>query len=290
MMSKIKDFWHRNRFYYDWKIFYRKGKPGLILNNTAIEFKEFPVKKNCWGADPLLFEYNGNLYLFFELFDKKKNKGVIAVSVFDGQKFGDYKIIIEEKGHLSFPFVFQFNNQIYLMPETGYEKSIILFKAIDFPYVWERDKLILSGVNSSDSIFTLIDNKPVIIASILCGDASTCYNSYFELDESLKIKELLYKSKKSNLGVRNAGPIFVDNNTFFRSGQYSPNNDYGKALAFFPFNPKNLKTEYSCENKFDGIHTYSCSNNVEIIDVRTKKINSLLKMFFIIMKRIVFKK
>ena len=53
---------------------------------------------------------------------------------------------------MSFPFLFEYQQELYMMPETRESNSIRLYKCIEFPLKWEYQKDILSDVEALDSI------------------------------------------------------------------------------------------------------------------------------------------
>ncbi len=80
-------------------------------------------------ADPFLFVKDDRLYLFFEQF-YMNTKGVIAMtSTNDLVNWTDPVVVLEEPFHLSFPWVFRRNGNVYMIPETGGDKSIRLYVA-----------------------------------------------------------------------------------------------------------------------------------------------------------------
>lgn len=296
-MGKLKVFWQRNKYEVSWNILFRDGHPGFILENKSAPFSLIKIKNDYWGADPLLFETDGKTYLFFELFNKKKKKGTIAVSEYVNNSFNDYKEILSEPFHLSFPFVFKYKGEYYMIPETGSVHKIILYKAKNFPFEWEKENVLLDNLSSSDNI--VFHNQ--LISSIMDGNPSTCFNVQYELDEELKINKEICRSNSSPNGVRNAGPIFKYKNCFVRVGQYCPNNDYGKGLSFyktdsfktidsFAFLKTILPEDIFGESIYSGIHTYSFSSMLECVDAKIVKKNSLFKMFTILMRRVFLKK
>lgn len=49
-----------------------------ILNDTETEFTVIKDSYRYWTADPFLAEENGKYYLFFEVYDRLKRKGVLG--------------------------------------------------------------------------------------------------------------------------------------------------------------------------------------------------------------------
>ena len=140
------------------KISYRKliNKlyPNMVWNvyfkNTDIKsssFKNFiKIKnpKNKWFADPFLFKSNDITYLFVEDYDVKLKKGSISVFTLNKNKYEFLGKVLEESFHLSYPYVFNYEGEIYMIPETSSQHCIKLFECVEFPIKWEFKKNIIN--------------------------------------------------------------------------------------------------------------------------------------------------
>lgn len=80
-------------------------------------------------ADPFLFVHNDRLFLFYELKDFKTSGVLMMTSTADLKKWTKPVCVLKEPYHLSFPWVFEHNRIIYMLPETGASGSIRLYKA-----------------------------------------------------------------------------------------------------------------------------------------------------------------
>ena len=75
-------------------------------------------------ADPFLFVKNEKLYLF--------SPGVIMMtSTVDLKNWSKPVVVLKESFHLSYPWVFEEEGKIYMIPETGSDKSIRLYEAVN---------------------------------------------------------------------------------------------------------------------------------------------------------------
>ena len=102
-------------------------------------------------ADPFLLVVHDELFLFYE--EKSElNDGVIkgfkTGNLIDWQDLG---VILNETCHLSFPFVFEHDHEIYLMPETFDNNCICLYNFTDFPKGCTLNRILMSGVPFIDS-------------------------------------------------------------------------------------------------------------------------------------------
>lgn len=82
-------------------------------------------------ADPFLFVHNDRLYLFYEDLHFYRFTGAIKmVSTSDLKHWtAPVEITHEPECHFSYPYVFEDKGEIYMMPETGWQNNIRLYKA-----------------------------------------------------------------------------------------------------------------------------------------------------------------
>ena len=96
------------------------------------------------AADPFLV----NDFVFAEVM--KQGKGIIGVA---DSREGVLKFVpvLEEKFHLSYPHVFSHSGTWYMIPEAYQSGSIILYRAKEFPYEWEKvGKIVdIDGIDST---------------------------------------------------------------------------------------------------------------------------------------------
>lgn len=84
-------------------------------------------------ADPFLFVFKDRLYLFYEDQTYFNKGGNINMTSTDDLKHWTKPISIlnDEGTHFSFPYVFEDNGSVYMIPETGWSGTIRLYKAAD---------------------------------------------------------------------------------------------------------------------------------------------------------------
>ena len=103
-------------------------------------------------ADPFLFEADGVAYVFCEEFPYATGKGVISVFALDADGApGAPQIVLERPYHLSYPFVFRHDGAIWMMPESGANRTLELYRADPFPLRWTLDRTLFSDVALADA-------------------------------------------------------------------------------------------------------------------------------------------
>ena len=80
-------------------------------------------------ADPFLFVKNEKLYLFYESKAFFSPGVIMMTSTVDLKNWSKPVVVLKESFHLSYPWVFEEEGKIYMIPETGSDKSIRLYEA-----------------------------------------------------------------------------------------------------------------------------------------------------------------
>lgn len=97
-------------------------------------------------AHPFMVVTDSRYYLFFTAKDGKTDKGGIGLA--ESQNGFDWKYrraVIQEPFVLSYPYVFKWRNDYYMIPEAHTETSVRLYKATEFPDKWEYEGDLLKG-------------------------------------------------------------------------------------------------------------------------------------------------
>lgn len=143
------------RFYYNhWQIAYRRG--GDRLNQDGL-IRFAPNHKGFW-ADPFVASWEGRTALFFEEMPEGETRGNIVVSEFgkDGSP-GPPQTIIQRDYHLSYPFVFEYEGDLFMTPESADANRVEAFRCVEFPGRWEPYAILLDGIKAYDP--TLIEHN-----------------------------------------------------------------------------------------------------------------------------------
>jgi hypothetical protein len=136
---------------YRWQAaFTRQTWPGFKPDPDQI--KRLPNQDHQFQADPFIIHENGRDYCFIEQLDYRKGKGVLSAYDITGETPIHLGVVLEEPFHLSYPFLFRYNEAIYLCPETSASREIRLYKAIDFPMVWKLEKILIRDIAAVDSM------------------------------------------------------------------------------------------------------------------------------------------
>jgi hypothetical protein len=125
-------------------------------------------------ADPFPFEHEGQEHLFFETYDYATRRGRIdwAIVQPDGS-LGPIEPVLVCDYHLSYPFVFEHEGQIYMIPETAKANRIELWRAVEFPRRWSLAGPLVENINATDATLLQHDGRYWLFATVGENGAST---------------------------------------------------------------------------------------------------------------------
>jgi hypothetical protein len=138
--------WTYARYFYQdiWSI-------GIYAGPNPVEFSSYPlVGQNpvlaagnvtdvqaSFVADPFLIYDNKTWHMFFEVFNASSDQGDIGLATSKDEVNWKYeKIVLDEPFHLSYPYIFKWNESYYMIPESRRGAAIKLYKAEEFPEKW----------------------------------------------------------------------------------------------------------------------------------------------------------
>jgi hypothetical protein len=104
-------------------------------------------------ADPFLFEHEGAHHLFCEEVPAGAGRGVISHTrlPLDGSAAPAPAPVLELSHHISYPFVFQHDGAIFMIPETNASRSVELYRAVRFPHEWRHEATLIEDLSASDA-------------------------------------------------------------------------------------------------------------------------------------------
>lgn len=97
-------------------------------------------------ADPFIFAAPDGLHLFFEVWDTARGRGVIAHAHGSQPGVWSYdRVVLVEPWHLSYPHVFAWAGEVWMIPESRRANQVRLYSATEFPYGWTLERVLLDG-------------------------------------------------------------------------------------------------------------------------------------------------
>jgi hypothetical protein len=257
-----------------WSVAFIKASWKDASLRKGIQIKNPP---NHFYADPFVITKNKRTICYVEDYCYIKKKGYIsAIEIFDDKNYTILGSVIEESFHMSFPFLFEYNNSLYMVPETHESNTIRLYKCIEYPLKWEYQKDILSNISVVDSLVFEYENRWWLLCNRQQDNGSTLLAFYN--DNPLSDNWIEHEQNPlvfdSTIG-RNGG-ILDKNSTFpVRVRQKAGFNQYGKGFSLAKITeltPTSFKEEelacFSPDffNNLKGCHHMHSNNEYTVYD------------------------
>ncbi len=271
------------RFYFDqWFLMFDLSRE---FSGSLWRFKKLLPPKDRFWADPHVLHRDGKYFIYIEEFPYATRRGHISLIVMNEQ--GEYAApvpVLERPYHLSYPFVFEWEGEVYMIPETSANRTVELYKCTKFPDTWEFQMNLMEDVEAVDTtlfhsggtwwLFTnIVENK----------GASACDELFLFHSETLHstdwIPHPLNPIVSDVKRARPAGKIFSRAGRIYRPSQ-NGSGHYGYGFNLSAINVLNEK-EY-CEEVVASVkpdwdkniistHHFCREGNLTVVDAKIRR-------------------
>ncbi|MEC7765291.1 MAG: hypothetical protein VX874_25535 [Pseudomonadota bacterium] len=237
---------------------------------------------NTYWADPFLMEHEGETFLFYEDFDYATHHGHLSVGRLDGMRMEPLGPVMQMPHHLSFPFVFRWKGEVWMIPETHQAKRIELWRATDFPLEWEREAVGFDGLEASDTVVFEHGGQWWLMTNV-ANDSFGDFGSelhLFAIDDPMMTNPRPHPLNPVVLDAttaRNGGRVFVENGRLYRASQDNSNGVYGYGLNLMEITELSMtgyrerRVRHITPDALDGImgmHHMDAGGGYTVMDLR----------------------
>lgn len=193
-----------------------------------------PPKDRFW-ADPFPIEHDGEYFIFIEEVEHRNGKGYISVIRMNPDGGWQQPVKVLDKAyHLSHPFVFRWQGEYYMIPESAANKTIELYRCRSFPLEWELEKVLLNDVQAVDATVAEIDGLWWLFTNVAAVDGASTNDELhlFYADTPLGpwVPHRRNPVKSDVRSARPAGALFRWKGALYRPAQDS-SVAYGQAIS-----------------------------------------------------------
>jgi hypothetical protein len=158
----VKRKWATLRRFEQWQIAYgtdvRQEFENTAPQTSMFRFKRLVPPRDRFWADPFAVVADGRHYIFLEELLYAEEKGRIAVvEIVKNAPVGEPRVVLELPYHLSYPFVFSYEGQWYMMPEMSRHGVQEVYRATAFPDQWEHFRSLELGQPVADA--TIVEHE-----------------------------------------------------------------------------------------------------------------------------------
>lgn len=261
----------------DWNVGFYEGSLENIIDNNIdnlnIQWFKKP-RRNCYFADPFIIKTSKDTYIFFEWYSYTRGKADLAVAL-KSEGFGKYHKLTNFKEHRSYPYVFEYEDVIYCLPEANQTKQLTLYRFNEDNLTLEKDSVLMEGFPIVDATLQFHDNKWFIYL-VNQKNSHTHLEIYYSDDlrgeyKAHDMNPVMIDCSKA----RPAGKIFNCNGKTIRPSQNCTEH-YGQSITLeeiILLTEKTFRTQEfgkitPIENSdYDkGIHTVNCDDGIVVFD------------------------
>jgi hypothetical protein len=247
-------------------------------------FKALVPPSDRFWADPFIWFRDNKYYVFIEEVPYSTYRGRIVCLTLDKElNIQSSQIVLERPYHLSYPFLFEYEDQLYMIPETGKNNRVELYRCTHFPDQWEFLKTLMDNVHARDTTLLEADSRWWLFTNIQeVGNLSWDNVHLYYANNPLSDQWTPHPRNpivRDIHSARPAGRIFSDNGKLIRPSQ-DCSVRYGYAINFNQIVTL-TETDYveNCEHTFKpapansihATHTYNEMAGVTVIDAILRK-------------------
>jgi len=274
-------FFYRLEYHDKWKWFLMYKFNQNPFPDASSNYKTLVPPKDRFWADPFVICRNSKIFIFIEEVIYRIKKGHITLLELDKEgKLLQTEKILEKPYHMSYPFIFEYDNSFYMIPETSENKTIELYKCEEFPVKWSFVRNLKVNIIAKDTTIFFYKNKWWLFTAI---NESHNFSDYAELflfysNDFYTTDWIPHPNNPIVTDIRNARPagrVFMYDNKIYRPSQ-DCSVRYGRALninQIITLSETSYKevlisrNEAIWEAKLKGTHTLNFDENFSIIDV-----------------------
>jgi hypothetical protein len=265
-------------FYEEWFLAAREREVAGLPTDMH-HFRVLDPPRGRAYADPFVVARGGRHHVFFEDYAIDDRKGRISVAELDADGMHAPRTALETAYHLSYPSVFEWDGEMYMLPETSANRTVELYRAVRYPDAWELARVLMRDVLAVDATLLrhggrvwLFANMPVAGAKV-DDELSLFWSDSLWGDWTPHPRNPIVSDVRC---ARPAGEIIRVGDRLYRPAQ-DGSGAYGSAVVFRQIDELS-EDDYreSTVGRIDsawlrgnrGTHTYNRDSLYEVVDGR----------------------
>jgi hypothetical protein len=267
----------------EWFLAYRSFQPDFIARTVAPKpggFKRIASERGRFFADPCVLSRQGATFIFFEDYRADIGRGVISYCAVgpDGE-INPPAEVLAAPYHLSYPFVFEHDGTVFLVPESSANRTVDLYAATAFPGEWEKRATLLSDINATDATIHFDGEMWWMFAAVGEFGAAAWDELFIFFSHRVEgpwTPHPLNPVKRDSSSSRPAGALFLRNGKLIRPAQ-DCSRTYGGGVTLCEveiLTPASFRErvvdKITCDwiEGAKALHTLTASDTIEVIDAK----------------------
>ncbi|HYK19898.1 MAG TPA: hypothetical protein VEV42_04130 [Pyrinomonadaceae bacterium] len=256
----------------------------LAFRMNRGEFKYLIPPADRFWADPFPLKVDGKYYIFFEDYVNDAGRAHISVVQVDQNGIVDGPTeVLKLDCHLSYPFMFEWCGDYYMIPETGDKNEVRLYRSTSFPFEWQLDQVLLEAKKPLDATLVEVEGTWWMFVNIQEEGVLVNWDElhlYYADNPRGPWRPHARNPVVSDVRTaRPAGRLFWSNNALYRPSQDSSVR-YGYAMTISrvdSLSPGEYRETQvgkvfpDWDKDVIGTHTVNTSDEITVIDCLTRR-------------------
>lgn len=268
-----------------WALAYQLGVGDRLVTGALQPL--IPPPDRQW-ADPFPVRHGNAYYIFHEEEPFSTRRGTIALTVVDDQgEVAPTVPVLHQDCHLSYPFVFHWDGDFFMIPETAARQRVELYRCVSFPMHWRLERVLLSGVRALDPTPAFLFGRWWLFANVPAYGAGTWDELHAFYADSPVGPWAPHRNnpvKSDARSARPAGRIFESQGQFYRPAQdcsrrYGYAVSVNRVLRLDPDTYEEVEVEKVLPDwspQVAGVHTLNHTGDMTVIDCLVRRRNTRL--------------
>jgi hypothetical protein len=233
LWRRLVKFIENARFFDQWTVMVAAGEE---LRDDFSGFRRLVPPRDRYWADPFVIQREDRYYVFIEEKVRAEGLGHIACLTLDPDgEILARQSVLQKPYHLSYPFIFDYQGELYMLPESAQNRTLDLFRCVRFPDQWEYAATLIRGLHLVDATLLEHEGKWWMFANLKEeGGSSWDQLHLFYADSPLSAAWEAHPRNPIVADIRSARPagrIFRRGGVLIRPSQ-DCSRRYGYALQF----------------------------------------------------------
>jgi hypothetical protein len=223
-LEKARALGRRDQWFLAYKVRRTPSCPPDVPDQTLYNFSVLAPPIDRFWADPFPIQRGGRYYVFFEEYLYATGKAHISVFEIGSKGVVDApRIALATDHHLSYPNVFEWQGELYMLPEAANSGRVQLYRCTAFPDAWEPAGIPLEGVAGADPTVVEVGGRWWLFLT-LAAPGTTSWDDELHLywaESPLGpwVPHARNPVKSDVRGARPAGRIFALGDQLYRPSQ-----------------------------------------------------------------------
>lgn len=235
-------------------------------------------------ADPFGIQRGETLHVFVEAFDYRTKHAVIEHHELGAdKKWRGGATVLAQPVHLSYPFLIDHGDEVFMVPESHRAREIALYRARKFPDEWVKETVLLPDTPGAEPSLIHHHGSWWMFFTIVGPNARDQRELHVAFADRLRGPWRLHPQNPvldERSGARPGGTPFVGNDDRIILPVQDCSRTYGGALNFLKFIElerdriqiqrlsTRLEGEMVSSSYRDGLHTFSACGRRTLFDVK----------------------